>query len=549
MTAAPASEPVPAAPGPTTENSVVIRGLRKAYGDTIALDGLDLEARSGEILGVAGPNGAGKSTMIKILAAETSPDAGSIEVDGEPWSEQIGAHRIAVVHQEPQLFPNMTVSDNVMIGREGTRYLRRSITPRERAVMESLGILEFKDRLLGLVPLAVQQRAEIARALVLDARVFLFDEPNSALTDEESNDLFTRMEALAGEGRVVILVSHRLAELVEHADRVSVIRDGVCTSTLEGETLTQDAIAAELVVGASQRSTDDRAATEASGDVGLRLRDWTHDDGQFRGIDLSVETGQIVALVGVEGSGARELVRSIAGFERCSGSREIINASLRARSSTPGDSEAAATPSGASDAQGRPTAGRAETTGSDDSSFVSADRQLSLFANLAIGDNMISRLDREISTRLGTLRRADMKTIATELRTLFQVKTTSIDFPIRSLSGGNQQKVAIAAAIVKRPQVLVLEEPTRGVDIGSKAEIYALMRDYAGEGHAVVIFCTEVPEVYEVADLAYVVSDGRLSPPITVAEHEDVESLAKAVTRLERHASTTPAAKPDEAAA
>lgn len=206
-------------------------------------------------------------------------------------------------------------------------------------------------------------------------------------------------------------------------------------------------------------------------------------------------------------------MRSIAGFERGDGHFEIHETRREADAETSDESENA-----------------------EGSSFVSADRKASLFGNLNIGDNMVSRLSSEITSSLGLLRRGRMKAISQELRTTFQVKTSSVSLPIGSLSGGNQQKVAISAAIVKRPQVLVLEEPTRGVDIGSKAEIYRLMREYARSQHAVVIYCTEVPEVFEVADVAYVVSDGRLSEPIMVTTHVDVESLAKAITRLERHA-------------
>ncbi len=191
--------------------------------------------------------------------------------------------------------------------------------------MRELGILELQGQLLGMVPLAVQQRTEIARALVQDARVFLFDEPNSALTDEESDDLFRHMEALAADGRVVILVSHRLAELVDHAARVAVIRDGVCTGVLQGAELSQDAIAAELVVGHAQTENGSAARPLAEGDraIALRLRNWSSDRDQFAGIDLDVRDGEIVAVLGVEGSGARELVRSIAGFEPGSGTFEL----------------------------------------------------------------------------------------------------------------------------------------------------------------------------------------------------------------------------------
>jgi ABC-type sugar transport system ATPase subunit len=489
-----------------------IRGLRKWYGDTRALDGLDLEARPGEILGVAGPNGAGKSTLIKILAGETSADAGDIRLDGHVWDTGTDRDRVAVVHQEPQLFPNLTVAENLMVGREGTRAMVRHIDGQERSLMRDLAILEYADRPLESVPLAIQQRVEIGRALARDARVFLFDEPNSALTQEESKDLFRRMHLLADAGNVVLLVSHRIAELAEHTNRVALILDGVCTDLLEGEALTPDGIAAGLVSGqATRESTDAVAAHAAEGaGTGLRLTGWTHAGGEFEGIDLHVKVGEIVSIVGVEGSGARELVRSIAGFERSSGDIEVASRS-----------GSAAVASG--------------------TSLVSADRHTSLFENLSIGENMVSRLSHEIATGGVALRPRRMVKIAHALREQFRVKAASVHLPIRSLSGGNQQKVAIAAAIVKRPSVLVLEEPTRGVDVGSKREIYRLMREYAGVGHAVIIYCTEIPEVFETADLAYVVSDGRLSDPLMVMNYPDVEALARAVTRLERHGATATA--------
>ncbi|MEO5965505.1 MAG: ATP-binding cassette domain-containing protein, partial [Candidatus Limnocylindrales bacterium] len=356
------------------ERGLRIRGLRKWYGDTRALDGLDLDARPGEILGIAGPNGAGKSTLIKILAGETTANDGEIFLDGRRWDTASG-DRVAVVHQEPQLFPNLTVAQNLMVGREGVRALTRGLNADEKVLLSDLAILEIADRPLSQVPLAVQQRVEIGRALARDSTIFLFDEPNSALTQEESEDLFRRMHLLADAGRVVLLVSHRIAELAEHADRVALILDGLCTTVLDGEALTQEGIAAGLVTGQSVREPeeqivvrlDERAATA------LRLSEWTHGGGEFTGIELHVRAGEIVAMVGVEGSGARELVRSIAGFERGTGQIEIA---------------------------GRTGRGAVAA----DTSLVSADRQTSLFTNLTIGDNMVSRLNREI-TRGGALRR------------------------------------------------------------------------------------------------------------------------------------------------
>ncbi|MEZ0241618.1 MAG: ATP-binding cassette domain-containing protein [Chloroflexota bacterium] len=493
------------------EAGLRIRGIRKWYGDTRALDGLDIDARPGEILGIAGPNGAGKSTLIKILAGEVAEDEGSIELDGAPWNKHVDTDRVAVVHQEPQLFPNLTVGENMLVGREGRTVLSPELSESDRLLMSDLAILDFSERPLAMVPLAIQQRTEIGRALARSARIFLFDEPNSALTQEESNDLFRRMRALAAAGRVVLLVSHRIAELARHADRVALILDGRTTQILEGEDLTQENIAAGLVVGQAARDLEAERFARAEEDAvtALRLTGWTHQGGEFSAVDLHVNAGEIVAIVGVEGSGARELVRSIAGFESASGVVElgdgVHNVDLASRTA-----------------------------------LVSPDRQASLFTNLSISENLVVRLDREIAVRGAALHQGRIRRIAHQLRDQFRIVAKSLEVPIRSLSGGNQQKVAIASAIVKRPEVLVLEEPTRGVDVGSKREIYRLMREYAGQGHALIIFCTEVPEVFDVADIGYVVSDGALSDPLLVMNYADVEALARAITRLERHPVATP---------
>jgi len=486
---------------------VVIRGLSKRYGDTIALEDADLVAEPGRILGLAGPNGAGKSTLVKILAGEVAADSGEITIDGQPWSPALGWQRVAVVHQEPQLFPNLSVAENIVVGRERSRWLRHGVSEAERRLLDDMAIGGVADRPLASVTLAIRQRTEIARALARDARVFLFDEPNSALTEEESDDLFRRMHALAAAGRVIILVSHRLAELVAHCDAVAIVRDGRTAKILEGDGLTQESIAQELVVGTSSRDANLAAAAMDGGASMLRLHGWTHGRGEFVDVDLDLVAGRIVALVGVEGSGARELVRSMAGLEATSGRAEVG-----------GDQ--------------RDLAGA--------TAFVSADRQASLFSNLSIGENMVSRLGSQISGPLGVLRRGRMSSLAREGIRRFRVKANSAARPIRSLSGGNQQKIAIAAAIILRPRILVLEEPTRGVDIGSKREIYRLLREYAAEGNAIVIYCTEVPEVFEAADIVHVVSDGRLSEPLLVRAHDEVQELAAVITRLERHGRPAP---------
>jgi ABC-type sugar transport system ATPase subunit len=488
-------------------DGIQIRALKKWYGDTHALDGLDLDAAEGEILGVAGPNGAGKSTLIRILAGETTQDSGEVLLDGAPWSPGTARHRVAVVHQEPQLFPNLTVRENLLVGRERWRLGPPSANPHDADLLTELAIAEFANQPLGSCTLAVQQKAEIARALAQDARVFLFDEPNSALTDEESDDLFRHMHQLADAGRVVILVSHRLAELVAHARRVAIIRDGRRRVVLEGDRVSQEAIARELVLGQAvhDTATGRRVAEAAALAVSaVRITNWSHREGAFERIALDVRPSEILAFVGVEGSGARELIRSLAGFEHATGSIQI-------------------------DGQPEGEGVRSATA------YVSADRRGSLFLNFGVHENIVSRLGRPlIAATSGLLTPRRMLKIATDFVARFMIKVNSVTQPISSLSGGNQQKVAIAAAVARQPRLLILEEPTRGVDVGSKREIYRILREFAADAHSVVIFCTEVPEVFEVADRLHVVSDGRLSAPVAVATFADVESLASEITRLEQ---------------
>jgi ABC-type sugar transport system ATPase subunit len=490
---------------------IEIRGLRKGYGNTKALVGLDLDLIPGEVLGIAGPNGAGKSTLVRILAGEERHDGGEVRIGGAAFPLAEAARLVAVVHQEPQLFPNLTVAENLLVGREGAHLLRPATPDGDRALMTALGLGPYVARPLGDCTLAVQQRTEIARALARDARVFLFDEPNSALTDEESDELFQEIRKLADAGNIVILVTHRLGDLVEHTSRVVVMRDGKVAAELQGAALTEEGIA-QLLVLAEHRATPDSARglrdTRAEAAL-LQVRGWTHRGGLFAGLSFAVARGEILALMGVEGSGARELLRSLGGVEASQGEISVM-----------GESGAGAV--------------RRYTA------YVPATRQLSLYTNLSVGNNLLARLGKPDIAGFGyALRPRRMRALAEDAVRRFYVKTRTLGQGIRSLSGGNQQKVAIAQALASRPRLLLLEEPTRGVDIGARREIYRLLSDFAADGNAVVMYCTEVPEMFEAADRVVVVSDGRLSSSLSVAAFPHVEALATEVTRLERHGRQT----------
>jgi ABC-type sugar transport system ATPase subunit len=489
-----------------TRAGITIRRVTKRYGSTIALNGVDLDIVPGEVLGIAGPNGAGKSTLVRIIAGEEKPDGGELTFDEKPWSPAVDWHAVAVVHQEPQLFPNLTVAQNVMVGREGVRAAKPALGEADAKVMEALGIGGLKDRQLADCSLATQQRTEIARAVAREAQVFLFDEPNSALTADESDELFREIHNLAASGRIVLLITHRLGDLVDHCNRVAIVRDGKVRSILSGDALTEEAIARQLVTDATAvaalASRRDAATTLAARPM-FSVRDWSHPKA-FRNIAMGGKAGEIIALMGVEGSGSRELIRSFAGLERCTGTMEID-----------GKSSASWLKQG--------------------TAYVPATRQLSLYSNFSVGENLLVRLGYPEIAGFGlALKVRKMREMASAAIQRFLVKTRTATQGIRSLSGGNQQKVAIAQALHCAPKLLLLEEPTRGVDIHSKAEIYRLLRDYADAGNAVVIFCTEILEVYEAADLVHVVAAGSLTPPLMVADYDHVEKLATDITQLEQ---------------
>ena len=489
-----------------------LRGLTKRYGSTVALNGLDLDIAPGEILGVAGPNGAGKSTLVRLIGGEESPTSGTVTLDGRPWSPTEQWNVVSIVHQEPQLFPNLTVVENMVAGRERGAAAWPKPGDDDLQIMDAMGLGPVRDSLLGECSLAMQQRTEIARAVARDARVFLFDEPNSALTDEESDELFREMHKLAESGRIVLLITHRLGDLVRHCARVAVVRDGRVRAILSGEELTEDGVARQLVTqgeaGASPASLGASAEQEAETAPMFWVRRWT-GGGAFRDIDFSADAGKIVALMGVEGSGARELLRSFAGLEHATGEIAIRGATNLRRLRA----------------------------------YVPATRMLSLYSNFSVGENLLVRLGvPDIAGRLLALKKHRMATLAERSVKRFLVKTPSTTIPIRALSGGNQQKVAIAQALNCSPELLLLEEPTRGVDIHSKNEIYHLLRDYAASGKAVIIFCTEVLEIFEAADCAYVVAEGRLSQKLTIADYRHVEQLATDVAKLEQRLSSANAA-------
>lgn len=487
--------------------SLQVRGVRKHYGETQALRGLDLDALAGEVLGIAGPNGAGKSTLVRILGGEETPDGGDILLDGVPFTVADRRASVAIVHQEPQLFPNLTVTENLLLKSGSAGPLRPRPTGRELQVLSQLNLQRVADRPLESCSLVVWQLTEIARALLRDARLFLFDEPNSALADEESEQLFGHILRIREQSnRIVIIVSHRLRELVHYCDRVAVVREGECGAILAGPALTEDGLARELVVGQQAGTLETAKPGGPAGPKGdevlLKLAGWTHRLRRFRDVEVELRPGEILTVMGVEGSGARELLQSIAGLEPAHGIREVV---------------------------GRRDAAAIEAF----LAYVPADRRTGLFPNFSIAANLTARLGvPAVASRWGRLLTRRMYALGRRLMAQFQIKARSPGQPVGTLSGGNQQKVAVGSASAKQPRLVVIEEPTRGVDLGTKAEIYHQLRQFARDGNAVLAFCTEVPEVFDLAQRVRVMSRGHLSDPFEVATAGSVQDLAGHLAKM-----------------
>ena len=379
--------------------------------------------------------------------------------------------------------------------------------------MATLDIARFADFELADLSLAVHQRVEIARAMMHRADVFLFDEPNSALTDEESKSLFALMKRLAEDGRIVLLVTHRLNDLINACKIVLILRDGRIVAKLgDSEPLNEAAIAGRLTSNPKHPSSMPRlsgAPSEPAKPL-MRLVRCSDPSGAFRNVSLDVLPGRILALTGVEGSGARELTRAIGGFAATDG----IEGDLQ----------------------------RVE--------YVAASRRYTVFPNLSVGENILIRLGaRQLASPSPWLNRRQMNLRARGCLAKYSIKARDVSDPVISLSGGNQQKVVLAAALERNAPVLAVEEPTRGVDIAGKHDIYALMRGVCAQGSAVVVLCTEVPEMFDLADAIAVMSRGKLVGEITVADVRTVSDLVDLLAQYEADAGGKPSLRPDGQAA
>jgi rhamnose transport system ATP-binding protein len=482
-----------ASPAVVTPPRAELRGISKRFGATQALDNVSLELLPGEVHALVGENGAGKSTLVKILAGVHQPDSGTILLDGEATQLNGPAHArslgIAVVHQEPRLFPDLTVAENVFIGHAPAGRLgtidwgstRRSASQ----VFDRLGVhFDVGAPVRGL-SMADQQLIEIAKSLSVEARVLILDEPTASLSAHEVERLFTIVRRLRDRGVAVLFVSHRLDEVFELCDRATVFRDGRHVIT----TSTRELTTADLVRHMVGRAVSLFPKVETPvGDVLLEVTGLTRA-GVFRDIAFSVRAGEIVGFAGLVGAGRTEVARVLFGIDRRDeGEIRLGGHAVRfANSSEAMDAGIA---------------------------YLPEDRhQEGLVLDFTIAQNVtlpiLPRLFPRFFVRPSTERR-----IADEYTKQFDVRMTGVDQLVGALSGGNQQKVVLAKWLASKPRVLILDEPTRGIDIGAKVEVHRIISELAASGLGIILISSDLPEVLAMSDRILVLHEGRITAEI-----------------------------------
>jgi ABC-type sugar transport system ATPase subunit len=497
----PVRDPIRESP-PDSRPAIAMRGIQKAYSGVHALIDASFEVKRGEVHCLCGENGAGKSTLVKILAGGTRPDAGEIALDGQPIhlkTPQEGISLgIGVVYQELELMPNLSIMENISLGCEPRTRLYlvdwQAVRRRAEDTLELMAVHMDVRQLVSTLTVAQAQLVAIAKVLAMRPRILVLDEPTASLSGGDLDALFGLVDRLRGDGTAIIYISHRMEELFRLGDRVTVLRDGRTVATASMKDVSEDQIIRWMVGRETTRRfptlPDSRMETVRLAVKNLKTR-------RLKGVTFDVHAGEILGCTGLAGCGQDALARSLIGLEPVTGGEIWINGS-EARRLSPR---------------------RAQRLGL---SLVPEDRKgQGLVVDSSITEN-VSYSSLDSHTRLGVLKQDDLSALAKEYKAKLGIRYKSGAQPASTLSGGNQQKVVLARVLSTEPSVLVLDEPTRGIDVATKAEIYQLIVRLAEQGRAILLISSEMEEVMALSHRLLVLAEGThkatLAPPYHEAE-------------------------------
>jgi ABC-type sugar transport system ATPase subunit len=512
-TAASAREAHDARIGTDVPVLVETRGISKAFDGNLVLDGVDLTVRSGEIHAIVGENGAGKSTLIKLLGGVHRPSGGEILVEGTPCrlaspSDAL-ARCIVVIHQEFSLSPHLSVQENIFLGHFPTHAWgtvdRRRMRAGTRQLLARLSIEVDPDAPVSELSVAQQQMVEIAKALSLRARVLILDEPTAVLDENRVGTLFAVLARLRQEGLGIVYISHHLHEIFQVADRVTVLRDGSRTGTANVAEIDQEWLVDRMI---GRKFPHHEAHGRRSGEPALAIESLSLR-GVFEGVSFAVRQGEIVGLAGLVGAGRSEVAEAIIGLTRPTAGRiEVLGQEVQIK--------------GPADAARHGIA------------YVTEDRKArGLFLNRPVAENLtMASLGRFF--RFPFLRRRAEAAFVRETVRKLDIRLADVGAEIRTLSGGNQQKCLIGRALAVEPRILILDEPTRGVDIGAKQEIYRLIEQLVSRGLAIVLISSEMEEIIRLADRVVVLRQGRLAACLDRAEATEASIMKAAALPSDR---------------